>query len=138
MTLLLIDLFDPITSMKLLCMAFLGILFTQSGLDKVFNYQGNYEWIKSHFAKSPLKNTVGLLMPTITILEAAAGIISLAGIILYFMDGSTQIGLIGAQLSALSILALFFGQRLAQDYEGAANLVHYFIISVMSIYILGL
>lgn len=138
MTLLLIDFFDPIISMKLLCMTFLGVLFTQSGLDKVFNYQGNYEWIKGHFSKSPLKNTVGLLMPTITFLEAAAGILSLVGVILFILDGSTQIALIGAQLSALSILALFVGQRLAQDYVGAANLVHYFIMCIISIYVIGL
>jgi len=35
-------------------------------------------------------------------------------------------GLIGAQLSALSVLALFFGQRMAQDNAGAAGLVGYF------------
>ena len=117
-------------------MAFLAILFLQSGLDKVFNYKGNKEWLTSHFAKSPLKNTVGLLMPVITLLETAAGVFSALGIVFYLMDGSVQMGLIGAQLSTLSILALFFGQRVAQDYAGAATLTTYFIISIMTIYLL--
>ncbi|MEQ9468212.1 MAG: DoxX family protein [Ekhidna sp.] len=123
-------------SAPVLCLAFLAILFLQSGLDKVFNYKGNKEWLTNHFAKSPLKSTVGLLMPVITLLETAAGVFSAFGIIFYLMDGSTQMGLIGAQLSSLSILALFFGQRVAQNYAGAATLTTYFIISIMTVYLL--
>lgn len=125
------------TSFQLLSLAFLAILFLQSGLDKVFNYKGNLEWLTGHFAKSPLKNTVGLLMPVITILEVAAGIFSAIGVIQILLGGSTQMGLIGAQLSAVSILSLFFGQRLAQDYEGAGNLVGYFLVCLAAIYVLG-
>lgn len=123
-------------SAPILCLAFLAILFLQSGLDKVFNYKGNKEWLSEHFAKSPLKNTVGLLMPLIALLEVSAGAFSAVGIVMIFVDGSATIGLIGAQLSTLSILALFFGQRVAQDYVGAATLTTYFIISIMTIYLL--
>lgn len=125
-----------ILTAPVLCLAFLAILFLQSGLDKVFNYKGNKEWLQSHFAKSPLKNTVGLLMPLITLLEVAAGACSAIGIFMILLKGNPEIGLIGAQLSTLSILALFFGQRVAQDYEGAATLTTYFIISIMTIYLL--
>ncbi len=125
------------TSFQLLSLAFLAILFLQSGLDKVFDYKGNKAWLTGHFAKSPLKNTVGLLMPVITILEVAAGVLSAIGAIQILLSGSTQIGLIGAQLSAVSILSLFFGQRLAKDYEGAGGLVGYFLVCLAAIYILG-
>jgi len=125
------------TSFQLLSLAFLAILFLQSGLDKVFDYKGNKAWLTGHFAKSPLKNTVGLLMPVITILEVAAGVLSAIGAIQVLLSGSTQIGLIGAQLSAVSILSLFFGQRLAKDYEGAGGLVGYFLVCLAAIYILG-
>ena len=127
----------PAMFLKIICLAFLGILFLQSGLDKVFNYSGNLEYFKSHFAKSPLKNTVGLLMPTITLLEVAAGILSAVGLVMLVFKGESQTGLIGAQLSALSIVALFFGQRIAQDYAGAGNLVGYFLVCIASIYLLG-
>ncbi len=137
MTLLLIDVFAAVPSLQLLCLAFLAVLFLQSGLDKVFNYQGNYEWLKGHFAKSPLKNTVGVLMPLITLLEVAAGALCAVGLILLLLNGGTQWGLLGCQLSALSILSLFFGQRIAQDYAGAANLTTYFLISMAGIYLLA-
>ncbi|MEO1262331.1 MAG: DoxX family protein [Bacteroidota bacterium] len=129
--------FTPHASIQLFCLLFLGILFTQSGMDKVLNYKGNLDYFKSHFAKSPLKNMVGLMMPVITLLETAAGILSLAGVVLLVLNDDTSIGLIGAQLSALSVLALFFGQRLAQDYAGAAVLVGYFLICIASIYFLS-
>jgi len=125
------------TSFQVLSLAFLAILFLQSGLDKVFNYKGNLEWLTGHFAKSPLKNTVGLLMPIITILEVAAGVFSAIGLVQILLGNGTQMGLIGAQLSALSILSLFFGQRLAQDYEGAGGLVGYFLVCLAAIYMLG-
>lgn len=131
------NLLTSITSLQLVSLAFLAILFLQSGLDKVFNYKGNKEWLTGHFAKSPLKNTVDLLMPVITILEVAAGVFAAIGIVQIIMSGSTQMGLIGAQLSAMSILALFFGQRIAQDYAGAGNLVPYFLVCMAAIYLMS-
>ena len=128
----------PIFSTQIFCLAFLSILFLQSGLDKVFNYQGNLNWLKEHFGKSPLKNLVGLMFPLITLLETASGLLSAVGLIYLILDGSTQLALVGAQLSTISILALFLGQRMAQDYVGAATLTTYFIISVMTIFLMGL
>ena len=128
----------PVLFLKLACLAFLSILFLQSGLDKVFNYKGNLDYFKSHFAKSPLKNTVGLMMPAITLLEVGAGVLSAIGLVLLLLNGDSQIGLLGAQVSLLSIIALFFGQRVAQDYAGASTLVGYFLVAVASVYILGL
>lgn len=133
---LLINLFDGTVFLQLIVMAFLAVLFLQSGLDKVFKYQANYKWIKEHFAKSPLKNTVSILFPLITVTEVLAGIFSLAGIGIFLLNESTTIGLIGAELAALCIVMLFLGQRLAKDYEGAVNLTQYFIVSLVAIYIL--
>ena len=42
--------------------AFLAILFLQSGIDKVVDRRGNLEWLKGHFAKSPLAGMVPLLV----------------------------------------------------------------------------
>jgi len=132
-----INMFDSTLAIQLLVLILLAILFLQSGLDKVFNYKGNLEWLTGHFAKSPLKGTVGLLMPVITILEVAAGLFSLIGIFYILGKDDTSIGYIGCMLSAVSLIALFFGQRLAQQYEGAENLTTYFLIAILGIYMLG-
>ncbi len=128
----------PIYSSQLLCLAFLTILFLQSGLDKVFNYKANQEWLREHFSKSPLRKLVGLMVPTITLLETVSGFTCGLGIYFLVVDGTSATGLLGAQLSAISVVALFLGQRLAQDYEGASTLTTYFIISIMTIFLMGL
>lgn len=76
-------------------------------------------------------------MPVITIVEVLAGVCCTIGLVKFIVDGGTQLGLIGAQLSALSIVALFFGQRLAQEYEGAATLTTYFLIACLGIYVMS-
>ncbi len=43
----------------------------------------------------------------------------------------------GAIVSAFAILALFFGQRMAKEYAGAAILVPYFLLALVAIYLLG-
>lgn len=129
---------NSLLSAQILCLIFLAILFLQSGLDKVFNYKENLDWISGHFAKSPLKHFSRLMMLTITVLETVAGASCAIGLVLLLMNGEVQIALIGAQLAALSIVSLFFGQRIVQDYAGAATLTSYFIISIMTIYLVGM
>lgn len=124
--------FSILLLVKLLFAAFNGILFTQSGLDKVFHYQGNLDYFKDHFKKSPLASTVGLLMPVITVLETSAGLISLAGLVLLLAgsDLGPTTAALGMCLGGVSLVSLFFGQRVAQDYAGAAVLVPYFLMTM--------
>lgn len=111
---------------KLFASALTGILFTQSGLDKVFDYKGNLAYFREHFKASPLAPIVGLLMPVITLLETAAGLTSLVGLFLLF-SGNQTVAFAGLWLGMLALLGLFFGQRVGKDYAGAAALVPYFV-----------
>lgn len=128
-------LLTPIPSLQVMCLLFLAILFLQSGFDKVLDYQGNLEWLTEHFSKGPLKGSISMLLPVLTILEVASGVLCLAGMVLLIINGSTRVGLAGAQLSALTLIALFFGQRFNKDYPGAATLTTYFLIAVAGIYL---
>jgi hypothetical protein len=123
--------------MQILASAFLAILFLQSGIDKVVDRDGNLEWLKGHFAKSPLAGTVPLLFLSLTILELAAGTLSAIGCLIIIFSGDSAIAFYGAVISALSILALFFGQRMAKEYAGAAILVPYFLLALAAIYLLA-
>jgi hypothetical protein len=117
--------------------AFLAILFLQSGIDKVIDHRGNLEWLKGHFAKSPLAGVVPILLAGITILEVAAGALSAIGCIMLIVSRVTAIAFYGAVISAVAIVALFFGQRMAKDYAGAAVLVPYFLLALITIYLLA-
>ena len=123
--------------MQIFVAGFLAILFLQSGIDKILDRRGNLEWLKGHFAKSPLSGTVPALLTVITIIEFAAGIFSGMGCLLLIILHDSKIAFYGAVLSALATIALFFGQRMAKDYPGAAVLVPYFLLTLVAMYLLG-
>jgi hypothetical protein len=112
-----------------------AILFIQSGLDKVFDWKGNLEWLTGHFSKTFLSRTVPPMLATITVMEIATGFLSVAGIIYFLVTGSLRLIFYAAILGAASIVALFFGQRVAKDYAGAAVLIPYFILLIILIYL---
>jgi diacylglycerol kinase len=128
---------DAIFIMQILVSAFLAILFLQSGIDKVVDRRGNLEWLKGHFAKSPLAGMVPLMLTVITVLEIATGALSALGCVLIILTHDSTVAFYGAVIAAISILALFFGQRMAKDYAGAAVLVPYFLVTLVAIYLLA-
>src|SRR5213596_2628160 len=92
--------------MQVFASAFLAILFLQSGIDKVVDRRGNLEWLKGHFAKSPLAGMVPLLVTIITILEIAAGSLSAVGCALIILRRGSTLAFYGAAIAAISIIAL--------------------------------
>jgi len=123
--------------MQIFSAAFLAILFLQSGIDKIVDRRGNLEWLTGHFAKIPLAAIVPVLLIAITILELAAGALSALGCVLVIFLHDPTIAFCGAVIATVAVLALFFGQRMAKDYAGAAVLVPYFLLSLIAIYLLA-
>jgi hypothetical protein len=123
--------------LQVLVSLFLAILFLQSGIDKIVNRQGNLEWLKGHFAKSLLAGPVPLLFGILTILETSAGVLSGVGFLALLFSRDSTIAFYGAVVSAVAVTALFFGQRMAQEYAGAAVLVPYFLLTLAAIFVLA-
>ena len=123
----------PLWLVQLLCSLLLAITFLQSGIDKVLDWKGNLGWLTGHFSKSVLRGVVPLMLVTLTVMELASGVVSAAGVVFLLLSGSTRVALWGTTLSAFSFVALFFGQRMAKDYAGAAGLVPYFLVSLVSL-----
>jgi hypothetical protein len=117
--------------------AFVAILFLQSGIDKIIDLRGNLQWLKGHFAKSPLAGVVPILLTAIMLLEVAAGALSAIGCLMLIVSRETTLAFYGAVISAVALIALFFGQRMAKDYAGAAVLVPYFLLTLVTIYLLA-
>ena len=112
-----------------------SILFIQSGLDKVFDWKGNLEWLTGHFSKTFLHGTVPPMLATITVMELATGLLSGIGFVYFLIANSTVLIFYASVLGAASIVALFFGQRVAKDYAGAAVLIPYFILLMLLMYL---
>ena len=126
----------PLRLAQLLSCAFFAVLFLQSGLDKVVDWRGNVEWLTAHFARSPLGGQVVLMLGMVTVTELAAGALSLAGMFTLLLRGSSTLAVAGTAVSALSLLMLFFGQRVAKDYPGAAVIATYFVVALVALYFL--
>ena len=119
---------------SILILIFLAITFLQSGYDKLFYWKDNVDWLKGHFAKTPLKNQVPLALLNILILELISGILCVVGCIELFVNNGRIFGFYGAVFSCLTLLMLLFGQRLAKDYDGARTIVIYFIPAILAVY----
>src|SRR3954467_999416 len=123
--------------LQLLVSAFLAVLFLQSGLDKIIDRRGNRAYLDEHFARSPLARTVGSMFLTVTVLEVVAGALSGVGFLLLLATRDPTVAYLGAVVGGINLVALFFGQRVAKDYAGAAALVPYFLLALAGIYLLA-
>jgi TRAP-type mannitol/chloroaromatic compound transport system permease large subunit len=103
----------------------------------VLDWKGNLEFLKGHFSKTFLAPTVPPMLATITVMELATGFLALAGIIYFLVSGSVLLIFYASVLGTATITALFFGQRVAKDYPGAAVLIPYFILLVLLMYLTG-
>jgi hypothetical protein len=134
---MLTELLQPLPFARCAATAMLAILFLQSGLDKVFDFRGNLEWLTGHFAKTPLRGMVVPMLLTITVTEMAAGAVSAGGLAHLMLHNISSVALWGAELATLNIVMLFLGQRIAKDYAGAASLVPYFLLCVGTVLLMA-
>jgi uncharacterized membrane protein YphA (DoxX/SURF4 family) len=114
---------------------FLAILFLQSGIDKVIDFRGNQGYLMKHFEKSPLRGVVTPMLIVMTIIEVSAGVLCAVGVLELLVLGVPRIAFWGIAVAALAFTSLFFGQRLAKDYTGAAILVPYFLLALVGMWV---
>ena len=65
-----------------------------------------------------------------------SGILCGVGIFEFAVEGETMFGLYGATLSAITLLMLLLGQRVAKDYVGAQTIVVYLIPTIFLVYLM--
>ena len=114
---------------------FIGIVMAQSGFDKIFNWEGELDFITEKFAKTALANFSAFGLIQVTIFEVLSGLVSLFGGIMVLFYGDKSYGIIGLILAAISLSILMLGQRISKDYEGAAVLVPYFLLTMFGLFI---
>ena len=112
---------------------FLGIAMIQSGFDKIIDWKGIRSFLIDHFSKTFFSQFVTPLLLVVTILEVIGGIVCFIGVGDVLINNNSQLIKVGLFIIALDLIALFFGQRFAKDYVGAAVLVNYFILTVIGL-----
>jgi uncharacterized membrane protein YphA (DoxX/SURF4 family) len=109
------------------CLAILCIVFLQSGIDKVFHFKNEKDFVQSHFRKSPLNKMSGALFIILTILEITSGVLSAGGIIHLYLHDNVIMANLASVLSSITLLSLLLGQRVAKDYAGAQTIIIYLV-----------
>lgn len=122
---------------EVLILLFLSITYFISAFEKITDWTGNVSFIKAHFKNSPLKNKVPFLLSIVLIVESIAVLFMLIGIFQLYTSEVKEIASFGLELSAVTLLFLLIGQRLAKDYPGAMSLTVYFTLTVFGIYLLN-
>ncbi len=112
---------------------FISIALIQSSIDKLIDRKGNLEWLSDHFSDTILRNFVPLVLLIITITELLSGLLLLSGAFINILFSNFDLLIIGFFLSAINFILLFFGQRIAKDYAGAAVIVNYFILNILGL-----
>jgi uncharacterized membrane protein YphA (DoxX/SURF4 family) len=113
---------------------FVGIVMAQSGFDKIFNWECELNFISEKFAKTPLSNFSAFGLIQVTIFEILSGLLSLFGAIMVLFYNDESYGIMGLILAAISLCILMLGQRISKDYEGAAVLVPYFLLTMIGLF----
>ena len=114
------------------------ILFFQSGIDKIFNWSTELNWIKNHFNKTIFKPFVPTLLFSLTLLEITTALMCLITIINYFFPIHDYLPFLSLFFSTCTLLCLFIGQRVAKDYQGAVSIAIYFLINLWGLFILSI
>ena len=117
----------------ILVLVFFLIVFIQSGLDKIFDYKGNLNFLKDLLKIYFSPTLIELALISVTILELTSGILCLIGIINFVFNDSNFIGLLGLIIGSIALLVLLFGQRVSKNYDGAKTIVIYFILAMVGI-----
>ena len=117
----------------ILVLVFFLIVFIQSGLDKIFDYKGNLNFLKDLLKIYFSPTLIELALISVTILELTSGILCLIGIINFVFNDSNFIGLLGLITGSIALLVLLFGQRVSKNYDCAKTIAIYFILAMVGI-----
>lgn len=128
-----LDVSNALSWAELLTLAFFAVLFLQSGLDKVFDWKGNFEYHREHFASSPLASLVPVMLPVLTLMEVGTGVLSAVAAVQHLLGDAGDLPLAALAAAGVTLLSLFAGQRIAKDYAGAAALVPYFLVALFGL-----
>ena len=122
---------------EVLILLFLIITFLISVIEKIIDWKGTVTFIKEHFKNSPLKNHVSFLLSILVLLEFIATVFMIIGVYEIYTSEIKDFALLGTVLSAIVLIFMLIGQRLAKDYPGAMSLGVYFLITVFGVFLLN-
>ena len=125
--------FNNIEIAQILVSIFFSIVFFQSGIDKINDAEGNLKFFNQHFKGTFFQNYTSISLILLQFLEITSAFLCCLGIFYKFLYHDSIFIYYGLLMSAIVLLSLLLGQRLAKDYAGAADITIYFILCIVTI-----
>ena len=125
--------FNNIEIAQILVSIFFSIVFFQSSFDKINDREENLIFFNQHFKRTIFQNYTSISLTFLALLEIFSAFLCVLGIfykIFYFDSIFIYYGLL---MSAIVLLSLLLGQRMAKDYVGAADIAIYFTLCIITI-----
>ena len=121
----------------LLILLFLTVTFAISLIEKLADWKATVAYISETFHATFVKSFIKPLITILMMLEFLTLFFLLVGMYQLYFSNENQSALLGCTFSAISIIYMLIGQRIAKDYPGATSLTVYFILSVFGVFILN-
>ena len=125
--------FNNIEIAQILVSIFFSIVFFQSSIDKINDREGNLKFFNHHFKGTFFQNYTAISLNLLALLEITSAFLCFVGIFYKLLYHDSIFIYYGLLMSAIVLLSLLFGQRLAKDYTGAADITIYFILCIVTI-----
>ena len=125
--------FNNIEIAQILVSIFFSIVFFQSSIDKINDREGNLKFFNDHFKGTFFQNYTSKSLNLLTLLEITSAFLCFLGILYKLLYHDSIFIYYGLLMSAIVLLSLLLGQRLAKDYVGAADITIYFILCIVTI-----
>ena len=125
--------FNNIEIAQILVSIFFSIVFFQSSIDKLNDREGNLKFFNQHFKETIFQDYTSLSLDLLVLLEFFSAFLCFIGIFYKVLYNDSIFIYYGLLMSAIVLLSLLLGQRLAKDYAGAADITIYFILCIVTI-----
>ena len=125
--------FNNIEIAQILVSIFFSIVFFQSSIDKLNDREGNLKFFNQHFKETIFQDYTSLSLDLLVLLEFFSAFLCFLGIFYKVLYNDSIFIYYGLLMSAIVLLSLLLGQRLAKDYAGAADITIYFILCIVTI-----
>jgi len=118
-----------------LILLFIIITFLISGIEKITDWKGQVDFFKSHFDGTFLKPLSGINLGLLIVANMVVSGLAIKAIYDLIFGPNLTYGLYATVGASIVVLALLFGQRIAKDYQGAASLTSYFMVTIFGVYL---
>ena len=125
--------FNNIEIAQILVSIFFSIVFFQSSFDKINDREGNLIFFNQHFKGTIFQNYTSISLTLLSLLEIFSAFLCFLGIFYKFLYFNSIFIYYGLLMSAIVLLSLLLGQRIAKDYVGAADIAIYFTLCIITI-----